>query len=158
MIGVLKGLLLTWKTHWRRPVTKQYPNEKLPLAPRYWGFPGLIWDHEVGEPFCTGCMVCIRNCPTQCMHATMEDNLKFKEGTSKRRKIVGEFTINLSRCISCNICVEVCNFDAIEMSHTVEVANYNADMVMDLPQLIQLHENKLRAVAEKPETDMVGSR
>ena len=95
------------------------------------GFPALTWDESVGEPYCTACMVCIRNCPTLCMTATMKDNPLHKEEKSSRRKIVDEFEINLNRCILCGICVEVCNFDAIVMSHEHELSVYerNGDRV-----------------------------
>jgi formate hydrogenlyase subunit 6/NADH:ubiquinone oxidoreductase subunit I len=82
----------------------------------------LTWDEKVDEPYCTGCMVCVRYCPTQCMSATMIDNPLFKEGKSKRRKIMEEFEINFGRCIVCGICVDVCNFDAILMSHEHELS------------------------------------
>jgi len=82
-------------------------------------------------------MVCIRNCPTQCMSATMIDNPLQKEGKSPRRKIVDTFEINLNRCILCGICVEVCNFDAIVMSHEHELSVYerNGDRVDLIPLL-----------------------
>ena len=91
------------------------------------------------EPFCTACMVCIRNCPTQCMSATMKDNPLQQEGKSHRRKIVDSFEINLNRCILCGICVNVCNFDAIVMSHEHELSTYerNGDR-MDLPNLLEM--------------------
>ena len=85
MIGVLKGLAQTWRTHWRTPVTVQYPSERLPLQPRYMGFPGLMWDDANDEPFCTGCQVCMRNCPTNCMTVTMKDNPKFAEDRKSTR-------------------------------------------------------------------------
>ncbi len=122
MLGNIKGLWVTLVEFFRPVVTAQYPKEHLPLAPRYMGFPVLTWDDKVGEPYCTGCMVCVRNCPTQCMSATMKDNPLFQEGKSKRRKIMEEFEINFGRCILCGICVEVCNFDAIVMSHEHELS------------------------------------
>ena len=126
MIGFLEGLIVTLKTALRRPVTAQYPDpsKRLEIADRYMGFPALTWDYDVGEPYCTGCMVCIRDCPTQCMSATMKDNTLHAEGKSRRRKIVDDFEINLGRCILCGICVDVCNFDAIEMSHDHELSKY----------------------------------
>ncbi len=126
MLGFIEGLVVTLRTLLRRPVTAQYPDprKRLPVAPRYMGFPALLWDYEVGEPYCTGCMVCVRNCPTQCMSARMKDNPLYAEGKSNRRKIIDEFEINLGRCILCAICVEVCNFDAIEMSHEHELSKY----------------------------------
>lgn len=139
MLGNLKGLTVTLKTLLRRPVTVQYPKEHLPVAPRYMGFPVLMWDEQVGEPFCTGCTVCVRNCPTQCMTAVMKDNPLQAEGKSTRRKIVETFEINYGRCILCGICVSVCNFDAIEMSHEHELAKYGRnDNRMDLDKLLEM--------------------
>ena len=142
MIGGIKGMLITLASTvrgLRKPVTAQYPGEHLPIQPRYMGFPALTWDSEVGEPYCTACMVCIRNCPTHCMAASMKDNPLHQEGTSSRRKIVDEFEINLNRCILCGICVEVCNFDAIVMSHEHELSTYqrNGDR-LDLQPLLDM--------------------
>ena len=139
MIGFLEGLFVTVKTAFRRPVTAQYPDpgKRIAVAQRYMGFPALTWDYDVAEPYCTGCMVCIRDCPTQCMSAQMKDNPLFEDGKSRRRKIIDEFEINLGRCILCGICVDVCNFDAIEMSHEHELSKYerNGNRVDLLPLL-----------------------
>ena len=141
MIGFLEGLVVTLKTTFRKPVTAQYPDPKkrLAVAKRYMGFPALLWDEDVDEPYCTGCMVCIRDCPTQCMTAEMKDNPKFADDASRRRKIVDYFEINLGRCILCQICVDVCNFDAIEMSHEHELSKFQRnDNRVDLAQLLNM--------------------
>lgn len=129
MIGFLEGLMVTLKTAGRKPITAQYPepDKRQAVQDRFMGFPALMWDEEVGEPYCTGCMVCIRNCPTQCMSAEMKDNPLAAEGQSSRRKIIDVFEINLGRCILCGICVDVCNFDAIEMSHEHEMSKFQRD-------------------------------
>ena len=141
MIGFLEGLGVTLKAAFRKPVTDQYPDpgKRRDVAPRYMGFPALLWDGDVPEPYCTGCMVCVRACPTQCMSAQMTDNPKFTEETSRRRKIIETFEINLGRCILCGICVDVCNFDAIEMSHEHELSKYerNGNRV-DLDALLDM--------------------
>ncbi len=151
MINSIKGLLLTLVSTMnglRNPVTRQYPatgtlwsreEAPTPVQDRFMGFPALTWDGEVEEPFCTSCMVCIRHCPTQCMTATMKDNPLQQEGKSTRRKIVDSFEINLNRCILCGICVEVCNFDAIVMSHEHEMSTFqrNGDRV-NLPVLLEI--------------------
>ncbi|GIT44729.1 MAG: hypothetical protein Ct9H300mP11_26650 [Chloroflexota bacterium] len=69
----------------------------------------------------------------------MKDNPLNEEGKSSRRKIVDSFEINLNRCILCGICVEVCNFDAIVMTHEHEMSTYsrNGDRV-DLPTFLRL--------------------
>lgn len=46
---------------------------------------------------CTGCMVCARKCPQQCI-------------SGEKRK---PHTIDTERCIRCGICREVCPFDAV---------------------------------------------
>ena len=154
MLGSVKGLMITLLSTFnglRKPVTAQYPTQHLPIQPRYMGFPALTWDHPIGEPFCTACMVCIRVCPTQCMSATMMDNPLQKEGKSSRRKIVDEFEINQNRCILCGLCVEVCNFDAIVMSHEHELSTYhrNGDR-MDLIGLLEMGKRYQKETAWVP--------
>ena len=141
MANFLDGLKITLKTARRKPVTAQYPepDKRLEVQERFMGFPALTWDGDVSEPYCTGCMVCIRNCPTMCMSAKMKDNPLHAEGKSRRRKIIDEFEINLGRCILCGICVDVCNFDAIEMSHEHELSKYERDgNRADLPALLAM--------------------
>ena len=141
MIGALKGLAVTLSTMMRRPVTAQYPqpDSRLAIDERFMGFPALLWDYSNAEPYCTGCMVCIRECPTQCMTAQMTDNPRFEAGESSRKKIIESFEINLGRCILCAICVDVCNFDAIEMSKEHELSTFerNANRA-DLNTLLDL--------------------
>ena len=151
MFNSLKGLVVTLVSTMnglRSPVTRQYPNsgnllkkhlEPTPVKDRFMGFPALTWDEEINEPYCTSCMVCIRGCPTQCMSAVMKDNPLYEQEKSSRRKIVDSFEINLNRCILCGICVEVCNFDAIVMTHEHEMStsSRNGDR-MNLPALLEL--------------------
>jgi NADH-quinone oxidoreductase subunit I len=141
MKGLLKGLATTFSTFSRRPVTIQYPEERHALPVRQRSFPILTWDFDHDEPFCTGCNVCIRNCPVDCMTATMKDNPKHPEGTSNRRKIVDKFWIDYARCMRCNICVEVCPFEAIVMDNTWsghEHASFDRrDLHMDIAALTE---------------------
>ena len=139
MLESIKGLVVTLKAMAQSKITVEYPKQHLPIQPRFMGFPALTWDEARDEPFCTGCMVCVRYCPTQCMSATMEDNPKFADGESHRRKIIDQFEINLGRCILCGICVDVCNFDAIEMSFEHELgARGRNDNRVDLAQLLEM--------------------
>lgn len=144
MIGVVKGMWTTLKTTFRHPVTKHYPDEHLPLAERYWGFPSLIWDPEHEEPRCTGCGICQRECPPGAIVITdMKENPKFPEGQSQRKKIIDRFLLDIGRCMVCNICVEVCPFDALTMSHVHEVSGYTRrELRAEIPRLLAMTQQK----------------
>ena len=146
MIGVLRSLMATAATMMRKPVTIQYPTEHRPVPERDRAFPILLYDFDIDEPFCTGCHACECACPVECMTVTMKDNPKFAEGTSKRRKILDEFFIDYGRCMRCNICVEVCNFDAIAMNNTwtgQELSTLDRkDLVLDREQLLKLSKTR----------------
>ena len=62
MLSSIIVLMTTISEFFRPVVTAQYPEKHLPIADRYMGFPVLMYDDVVDEPYCTGCMVCVRNC------------------------------------------------------------------------------------------------
>lgn len=141
MLGILRSMGVTAKVMFaRKPVTIQYPEVHREIPNRDRAFPILIWDEEHDEPFCTGCHACERACPVECMTVVMKDNPKHASGESKRRKIIDEFWIDYGRCMRCNICVEVCNFEAIGMNNTWaghELSRYDrSQLVMDVDQLL----------------------
>jgi NADH-quinone oxidoreductase subunit I len=140
VLGIVKSIGTTVRAALRRPVTVQYPTQKKELPHRSRGFPVLLWDFDKDEPFCTGCQVCARYCPVDCITVTMTDNPKFAEGKSKRKKIVDRFFLDYARCMRCDICVEVCNFSAIVMNNTwegVELSRFDRnDLVMDKDALM----------------------
>jgi NADH-quinone oxidoreductase subunit I len=142
MKGILKSMMVTASTFARKPVTREYPESHRELPERDRAFPLLLWDEDINEPFCTGCHACERACPVECMTVIMKDNPNHTahDGPSKRRKIIDSFYIDYGRCMRCNICVEVCNFEAIAMNNTWqghETSVYDrSDLVMDLPQLL----------------------
>ncbi len=138
MLGTFKSLLTTMKLALKPPVTAEYPSVAPTLAPRFMAHPVLTWDKDVPEPYCTGCLVCMRICPTDCIDVAMMDNPKHAEGDSTRRKIVDYFDLNVADCIMCGLCVEYCNFDAIIMSDNFDASQYaRPNLVFDLEQLLE---------------------
>jgi len=61
-IGIAKGMALTFKHFFRRPITTQYPEERLTVSRRTRGNE-LAWDKEA----CVGCYTCARSCPHGCL-------------------------------------------------------------------------------------------
>ncbi|MDI6814639.1 MAG: FAD-dependent oxidoreductase [Dehalococcoidales bacterium] len=56
--GIAKGMALTFKHLFRKPITTQYPEERLTTSRRIRGNE-LVWDKEK----CTGCATCAQSCP-----------------------------------------------------------------------------------------------
>src|SRR3989304_1121689 len=146
MIGILRGMYVTFSTMLRKPVTIEYPLKHRPVPERDRAFPILLWDSEVVEPFRPGPPACEPACPVECMTVTMKDNPLHAEGKSKRRKIIDEFYIDYGRCMRCNTCVEVCNFEAIAMNNTWaghELSKFDRnELVLDLSELLSQHKKE----------------
>ena len=124
----------------RKPVTVHYPDEKRQLPKRARTFPYLIWNDALEEPNCTGCGKCAKACPVDCMTTVLQKNPAFDEGASNHKSVIKDFYIDFGRCMRCNICVEICPFDAIAMlpeweGH--EQSKYDRhELVMDLDDLL----------------------
>lgn len=84
-----------------RPVTERYPFERKPAPERLRG--QLAWDGAK----CTGCRVCLRDCPANAIELMVVDK--------KAKRFVLRFHID--RCTYCGQCVVNCNFDCLGMSH-----------------------------------------
>jgi NADH-quinone oxidoreductase subunit I len=137
-VGLLKGLAVTVKHLFKRPVTQMYPHERPVLAPRTRGVIALM------EENCTVCMLCSRECPDWCIYidSHKETVPPAKEGGRARtRNVLDRFAIDFSLCMYCGICVEVCPFDALWWSPEFEYAEY------EMPRLIH-EKDKLRAWAD----------
>lgn len=115
-LSLLKGMWITLKTMFKRPITVQYPDEKREMALRYRGRLVLPVDPALGGANrCTACMACVRACPNRSLEVT-----RVKEEGGKPR--AGRFDYNLGSCMFCNLCVEACTFAAIVMSDDYETS------------------------------------
>jgi NADH-quinone oxidoreductase subunit I len=81
--------------------TVRYPQEQLPISPRYRAIHKLLGLLESGNNRCIGCGLCEKICISNCIR--METKID-----EKSRKEVVEYSINLGRCIFCGYCAEVC--------------------------------------------------
>ncbi len=99
---LFKGLWLVLREMIRFNIhTTQYPQERLPLSPRYRAIHELLRLLESGHERCIGCGLCEKICISNCI--CMETSY----GDDGRKK-VHEYTINFGRCIFCGFCAEVC--------------------------------------------------
>ena len=68
-IGIAKGMAVTFRNLLRRPVTTQYPEERLIVSRRIRGNE-LAWY----ENQCIGCFTCARSCPVSCIDIVTSGN------------------------------------------------------------------------------------
>jgi NADH-quinone oxidoreductase subunit I len=118
-IEILKGLSLTFRTFFTRPVTRRYPKVRRPVQA---GFRGLhcLAKNEEGKMKCVGCGLCGAYCPSQCIY------IYTSEGDDNS-KVVDRYEIEVLRCIYCGFCVEACPFGAISLSEHYEYSSYSRD-------------------------------
>ena len=107
--------------------TMQYPHEKWPLPEKDIGFEHKEYNVirsrlHVDIDDCIGCLQCERACPVDCIKIDTIKPSKDSDydcgqtsfGTQKKM-IVPRFTIDMSECMYCNLCVYPCPEECIYM-------------------------------------------
>lgn len=102
---LLKGMKLTFKKLFTKPVTINYPEEKAPQSPRFRGLHALR-RYPNGEERCIACKLCEAACPA--MAITIDSDVS-EDGTRRTTR----YDIDLFKCIYCGFCEEACPVDAI---------------------------------------------
>jgi NADH-quinone oxidoreductase subunit I len=144
--GLLEGMVVTARNFVgsyfdkERLVTVQYPEERVQVPENSRTFPFLVFDDDkdpAGTMRCVACKICETDCPPQCIYIVMDRDEKGKP--LQRPKV---FDIDISVCMQCQICVEVCPFDAIKMDNDYEKSQYGRfdELVEHLPDLLMSNE------------------
>ncbi len=107
-----QGLAVTFDHMQRRPVTVQYPYEKLIPSERFRGRIHYEFDK------CIACEVCVRVCPINLPIVDWE----FDKSTKK--KVLRNYSIDFGVCIFCGNCVEYCPTNCLSMTEEYELAVY----------------------------------
>ncbi len=130
IIPIIKGLIFTLGRFFSRPITVQYPEEKIPPAPRWRGIQYFEKD-ELGRTKCVACGLCMAVCPSQCIYIeTAED----EEG----RRYPLTYELDGARCIYCGFCEEACPVSAIFMGRGYEVVETERKpLVLDTERLLE---------------------
>ena len=110
---LLQGLSVTFDHMRRRPITVQYPYEKLIPSERYRGRIHYEFDK------CIACEVCVRVCP---INLPVVDWVMNKE---TKKKELRNYSIDFGVCIFCGNCVEYCPTNCLSMTEEYELAAFD---------------------------------
>ena len=105
-LEIFKGLSITGKKLYNKPITIQYPEEKTPQSTRFRGLHALR-KYPNGEERCIGCKLCEAVCPA--LAITIDTEERADDNTRRTTK----YDIDLFKCIYCGFCEEACPVDAI---------------------------------------------
>ncbi|MGK7917492.1 MAG: NAD(P)H-quinone oxidoreductase subunit I [Prochloraceae cyanobacterium] len=108
-----QGLSVTFDHMRRRPITVQYPYEKLIPSERFRGRIHYEFDK------CISCEVCVRVCPINLPVVDWEFDKKAK------KKKLNHYSIDFGVCIFCGNCVEYCPTNCLSMTEEYELATYD---------------------------------
>lgn len=146
----LRGLKTTFGRLVEGPTTVEYPEEKIPVYPRFRGRHRLHRFEDTGLEKCVGCSLCAAACPADCIRVVAAENTP-EHRVSGGERYAAVYEINLSRCIFCGYCEIACPFDAITMGQDFELADYTrSDLIFTKEMLLAepLERTPLRAEGE----------
>ena len=111
--GIARGMAVTMKNAMRRPITTQYPEQKLNVSRRTRGNQ-LVWNKDA----CIACSMCAKACPVSCIDivTSRDENKKLK---------MDKMDVDTGLCISCGLCVEACPQKCLFMDSAYEKARYS---------------------------------
>jgi len=120
LVEIVKGLSLTLRSLFKKPVTRRYPKEKRPSMPGFRGLHALVRDPETGRARCVGCGLCAAICPSRCIFI-------FTHEGEDHKKVVDRYEIELLRCVYCSFCMEACPYQAVVLTEHYEYSDYSRE-------------------------------
>jgi NADH-quinone oxidoreductase subunit I len=135
-VETARGLKTTFGRIAEGTNTIQYPEEKVPVYPRFRGRHKLHRFEDSGLEKCVGCSLCAAACPADCIRVVAAENTP-ENRVSAGERYAAVYEINLSRCIFCGYCEVACPFDAITMGHDYELSDYDrGDLIFTKEMLL----------------------
>ncbi|MHB8917074.1 MAG: 4Fe-4S dicluster domain-containing protein [Desulfocucumaceae bacterium] len=108
--GLIKGLEITLGRFFGKKVTVQYPDEVLPMFPRYHGRFQLDVDK------CISCGLCANACPNKV--------IQLEKQKVDNKQYLTKYVMRIEYCLFCGLCVESCNKDALKFSNVFDMNQY----------------------------------
>lgn len=125
--SLIKGMEITLRTFFRKPVTVEYPRKKAPISPVQRNAIVLVGKEKIGSHDCIACLQCEKICPSDCISITGER----PEGLAMKRPT--KFDVDYALCSECGLCLDVCPTDTLGYSKRYDHAGYSRkDFLYDI--------------------------
>ncbi|HRQ32657.1 MAG TPA: NADH-quinone oxidoreductase subunit NuoI [Anaerolineales bacterium] len=133
-VELVRGLWVTFKMMFEKPVTYQYPEEKREVRKRFRGRHELH-RYENGLEKCIGCALCAAACPADAIFVEAAEN------TDEKRFSPGElyastYEINMLRCIYCGYCEDACPTEALTLGDNYELSFYDRNSAIYTKEML----------------------
>lgn len=125
---LLTGMDITMGEYMTPKVSEQYPENRKTqhVAERHRGT--LVMPHdENGKNKCSACTLCEKACPNGTIKITSQ---MVVTADGKKKKLLTDYQYNLGDCMFCQLCVNACNFGAIEFVKDFENATFDRNALV----------------------------
>ena len=134
--GLLTGMAITFKRFFGKGMTVQYPDVKLPMAPRFRG--GFL---DLNEGKCISCGLCAMACPNNVIALTTDKG-------ENNKKYLTSYKHKAGLCLFCNLCLEACPTKALSWTQDYEMDVFSrGGMTCDCLAVSRKKERQERATA-----------
>lgn len=135
MKGIFRSLITVIRNTFKRSVTVLYPHDRIMVPYNSRGSIQLVVDPDTRKILCDGCGQCEKSCPLKLISIEVDiSNKKLKS-----------FYIDISRCMFCGFCEEVCKKKALKMSFNYELTEKDfSALKYDIEKLTKHARPKLR--------------
>jgi NADH-quinone oxidoreductase subunit I len=142
---LFQGMFITGRHFFKRKVTIQYPEEELPISPRFRGMLSLR-RYANGEERCIACKLCEAVCPALAITIESEPRADGSRRTTR-------YDIDAFKCIYCGFCEEACPVDAVvltpEMHYSITKRGDNILTKQKLLAIGDMYEDRIAEAKAK---------